>query len=48
MSDYSRYSKDELERMKRDNERSIRDPYEQDKWVEKEMNEDIERELRSR
>ena len=46
--DYSNCSTEELEQMKRDNDSALRDPYEQDKWVEREMNEEIERELERR
>lgn len=48
MEDYSKYSSEELEQMKRDNDSCLDDPYEQNKWVEKEQNEEIRRELEKR
>lgn len=48
MADYSNYSEEELRRMKNNNDRCLSDPYEQDKWVEREQNAEIERELRKR
>lgn len=45
---YETYSKEELEEMVRENNNALKNPYEQDKWVEREQNQEIEDELRRR
>lgn len=48
MSDLSHLSTEQLEQMKRDNDNCLNDPYEQNKWVEREQNEEIRRALEDR
>lgn len=48
MSDYSRYSDRELEEIRSRNNRALRDPYEENKWIEREENARIDDELARR